>query len=222
MSGSEAGGETPYRHRVESCNSKNEQNAMTDHDHNWDAARHEASHVAMRHHRGLPPTRVYIENGVGYSEGSDTRISVEDALLNSLAGVAFERSINPTRPIPVEDDIEEEEENADVSGDSESDQVSAWRLIERNDSLRTAFEIDSSGTKLIPVSQSVPEAFARYLSRAASILERLKQLVETIAVELYEQQELSAHRVATICREWEEKFCSQTDHGDRSDAGNAV
>lgn len=178
---------------------------MDEHDHNWDAAMHEASHLAMRRWIGLPATRVTIEGGVGYCEGSGERCSKEESVLVSLAGVAYEHSICPDKPLPDQGDIDEENDVLEMLEDEPSDELSAWREIESYELLRTTTEMEPDGVGVKIIRQTVQEAFARHLQEASDILKRLQPLVEMIAKRLYAAKELSAAEVAEIWQEWEEQ-----------------
>ena len=155
---------------------------MTDDDLVYITARHEAAHAVMKWLHGWPATELTAGAGDGLCAGSGRKVDVEEFLLVTLAGPAYEYGFWL-------DDL-------DLSKSDGGDLRSARQILTDHEWLRPMHQHD--GFAFADVDDSV----AHHLRRVSDLLDPHMALVEAIGYRLECTGRLSSRSVAAICREY--------------------
>lgn len=154
-------------------------------------ARHEVAHAVMRKIVSLPATRVTLHEDGGLCEGTGTRIKAYQAVLVSLAGLAWE-SLSGIAPPVHQINFEETRHTFEDVGQ-------AWQLLERGEYLRIHAIIGKNGECNMEI-ECVEKAIGRWYSRTMKELEPHSGLILATGKTLHEAGELSASQTAALLR----------------------
>ena len=151
---------------------------------------HEAAHAVMRWIRGLPATPLTITPEGGFSAGTMKAQRIEDVLLVTLAGFAWESGCLGFSSI-------------DITGivSPGNDFELAREILAKCDFLSFRINDDGESVSAVPVDDSL----SRHFDRACELLNEYRGLVEIMGERLQAAGHLSARSVAAIIREWKKR-----------------